>query len=184
MSNAVGQASAATLYMGIRSRSGRRFYGLLFWTARRVRYITAPLQRNEIIHFARWTLVDRLPQREGWRRLDPPMLWFESNYDGNLSRYMDTFARALTWRMRAAWGPAEGFPGLFPQRALYDWTVSKALDVTHYWSAYPDATTRDVGRALRVRRDVADLAERATTMSDEDFAHAYRAFLRTAQVDL
>lgn len=179
-----GQATALTMYLPTKWW-GKPFLRVLFAGARRLGFVTEPLRMNQFIHFARWTLLDELPAADGRRRLRRPMLWFESNFDGNLPRYMDTFARALTWRMRAAWGPTSGFPGLFPLSRFHRWTFRNAVPAGHYWSAYPDATTRDVGRALTVDARFAELLDELGDDFDIDrFERAWKRFLTDVQVVL
>ena len=48
--------------------------------------------------------------------------------------------------------PTRGFPDVFPSGPFHEWTVDNAFEASHYWVAYPSATTKDVGRALRAGR--------------------------------
>lgn len=180
-----GQARALTMFLPVRWW-GLPFLRLLFLGARRLAFVTAPLRDRQFIHFARWTLLTELPVADGGRRRLPrAMLWFESNFDGNLPRYMDTFARSLPWRMRAAWGPTAGFPGLFPLSAFHDWTYANAFHAAHYHVAYADATTRDVGRALTVSARFDRLLGEVDGVTDaQAFDRAWSEFLTDVQVDL
>jgi hypothetical protein len=97
---------------------------------------------------------------------------------------MDTFARIMPWRMRAAWTPTVGFPDMFPPVGFHQWTVDNAYETTHYWSAYPDASTREVGRALRVLAAAERLPSADDDISAEEFSLAWRRFVVDAQRDL
>lgn len=186
-----GQATALTMYLPVRWW-GTPFLRFLFLAARTLGFVTAPLRERQFIHYARWTVLRDLPTaadgRAGRRRVRPRMLWFESNFDGNLPRYMDTFARALPWRMRAAWGPTKGFPGLFPLSRFHTWTYANTFPAGHYHATYGDATTRDVGRALTVSARFDDLlAELGDHPADVDaatFDRAWSRFLTDVQVEL
>ncbi|HEX2383816.1 MAG TPA: hypothetical protein VHI95_14330 [Acidimicrobiales bacterium] len=184
MSDSAGQATAVSIVVGIR-RLGRSWYRLLFFLARHVRYITAPMRRQAFIHFCHWMVLTDVPNEDGGRsRLPRPVLWFESNYDGDVTRYMDTFARTIPWRMRAAWMPTRGFPDVFPSGPFHEWTVDNAFEASHYWVAYPSATTKDVGRALRVRGEVDVLRRAIAGAPPESVAEHWTAFLARTQRDL
>src|SRR5262249_42736967 len=146
---------------------------------------TAPMRREAFIHFCHWMVLTHVPDEGGGRaRLDQPVLWFESNYDGDVTRYMDTFARTIPWRMRAAWMPTRHFPDMFPSAPFHDWTVDNAYEAAHYWVAYPTATTKDVGRALRVQAEADVLRRQIVGASPEAAVEQWSAFLARAQRDL
>jgi hypothetical protein len=183
MSDHDGQATAVSIIVRVR-RFGALWYRLLFFGARNVGWVTAPMRAQQFIHFCHWMVLSDVPSEEGRRRLEPPVLWFESNYDGDVVRYMDTFARVIPWRMRAAWTPTQHFPGMFPPEPFHQWTADNAYETTHYWTAYPDATTRDVGRALRVQAAFGRLSGVTAETTPEEFATAWDGFLAEAQADL
>jgi hypothetical protein len=179
-----GQATAVSIVVQVR-RLGAPWYRALFFGARHVAEITAPMRAQQFIHFCHWMVLHDVPDERGGRRsLPQPVLWFESNYDGDVVRYMDTFARVIPWRMRAAWTPTAGFPGLFPPGPFHQWTADNAYDTTHYWSAYPEATTRDVGRALRVYDASTALPAPDSGVGAAEFARAWGSFLAETQADL
>jgi hypothetical protein len=184
MSDRHRQATAVNIVVRIRPL-GHAWYRLLFLGARHIAWVTAAMRRQQFIHFCHWMLLDELPSPDGGRRrLRHKVLWFESNYDGDVVRYMDTFARIMPWRMRAAWTPTVGFPDMFPPVGFHQWTVDNAYETTHYWSAYPDASTREVGRALRVLAAAERLPSADDDISAEEFSAAWRRFVADAQRDL
>jgi hypothetical protein len=184
MSDIAGCSTAATLFMPI--RPGRTpWLRALFWASRHVSFITAPMRRLSSIHFLQWTVLRTVPAGDGTRRqLDRPWLWFESNFDGDLPQYIDIFARALTWHMRAVWSSGEGYPGLFPTASYQDWTDANAVAGLHYWCAYPDDTTSVVGAALRVRDRLESFRRSVRGVDAHRFAAQYARFLRAVQGDL
>lgn len=184
MSDHHGQATAVSIVVAIR-RFGVVWYRLLFAAARHIAWVTDAMRRQQFIHFCHWMILTEVPAHDGGtRRLDRPVLWFESNYDGDVVRYMDTFARIMPWRMRAAWTPTTAFPDMFPSGPFHEWTLDNAYENAHYWSAYPDATTRDVGRAQRVRAAADALPAPDEQMTAEEFGDRWRRFLATCQADL
>ncbi len=184
MSDHDGQATAVSIIVGVR-RFGGPWYRVLFAAARHVGEITAPMRAQQFIHFCHWMVLNDVPDEHGGRRpLQRPVLWFESNYDGDVVRYMDTFARVIPWRMRAAWTPTADFPGLFPPEPFHQWTADNAYETAHYWTAYPEATTRDVGRALRVHTAFQRLPLPDADVAPAEFARAWHEFLAESQIDL
>ncbi len=184
MSDQDHQATAVSIVVSIR-RLGMSWYRLLFLAARNVGWVTAPMRQQQFIHFCHWMLLTHLPDETGrLKRLRHPVLWFESNYDGDVVRYMDTFARIIPWRMRAAWTPTQRFPDMFPSAPFHQWTVDNAYETAHYWSAYPDATTRDVGRALRMTAASRGLPADLDSIAPAEFERLWRRFLAENQGDL
>ena len=184
MSDSDGQATAVSIVVRMR-RFGVTWYRLLFFCARHVGFVTAPMRRQQFIHFCHWVSLTSVPDPDGGEsRLPRPVLWFESNYDGDVVRYMDTFARIIPWRMRAAWTPTHRFPDMFPPGPFHQWTVDNAYPIGHYWSAYPEATTRDVGRALRVREAFEKLPSPDGKIRSASFERKWRALLSDVQRDL
>ena len=175
MPDTVGRATALNMVLPVR-RGAAGWLRAWFWTAQRVGYVTAPLRRLSFIQFARWSIIDGPGGR--------PWLWFESNFDGDLPVYMDTFARAVPWRMRSVWGAAEGFPGLSPMAAFKTWVDANSVETGHYWSAYPEATTTMAGAASRVLDRFERLRAEVNGADATHFATAYEAFLVDSQGDL
>ena len=132
-----------------------------------VRYVPGlgrPLLQLAFIYFGRWTVIRRLPAADGRgskTRLKSPYLLFESNYDGSWGDYLDAFADRLPGRLAALWGncrewestvestgEADGRP--FQPFAFKDYVHRNEIEVLHFYSAYPEATTRDVSQAIAI----------------------------------
>ena len=184
MNDQAGRSTAATLFMPI--RRGRTIWlRLLFLVARHVGLVTAPMRRLSTIHFLQWTVLRAVPDASGGtRRLARPWLWFESNFDDDLNQYIDAFARAVPWRMRAVWGSAADYPGLFPSPPYQEWTNANAVPAAHYWCAYPEATTAMVGAALRVGERYRTFRAAVRGVDEHRFSTEYERFLTEVQGDL
>ncbi len=183
MTDTAGRAFALTLATPLR-RGGRLWARILFGAARRVSPITATLRTISFIHFARWSLLDRLPGETA--DLPTPVLLFESNFDVPLARYADAFAYTMKWRMRSVWRLAFGYPGLLPTDRFTKWVEHNSIDADHYYTAYPDATTTMVRAGLTVQSGLEGFARahRDRTESDEEFAAGFRRLLTEIQVHL
>ena len=85
--NVDGQAICITVFSTVKWW-GRVWLPLVFLYARLVPSAHGTLARLSFIHFARWTLVKRLPEQ----RLRHPHLFFESNFNGGWEEYIDAFS--------------------------------------------------------------------------------------------
>lgn len=65
----------------------------LLWAARSFPFVAAPMRKMSFIHYAQWTLVDRLPGPDGPEPLAHPTLVFQSNFSVDLDHYIDTLDR-------------------------------------------------------------------------------------------
>jgi hypothetical protein len=181
--NVDGQAIAITVFSTIKWW-GRLFLALLFFLGRTFPRLTGTLRQLSFIHFARWSIVRRIPyngppQRKG--RLRYPHMYFESNFNGGWEEYIDAFSHILTRGMTAFWGSSYGFPKPLPTAPFKKYIQDNETEADHYYSAYPDATSTMIQRALTLDDHLAPLRRDAERMDPETFAAAYRAFLTNAQ---
>ena len=182
-----GQAVALTVF------STTRWWGpavlrLFFWFVRDVRLpgreSLGTLKALSFIHFARWTIVRRipyngLPQRR--ERLRFPHLYFESNFNGGWEEYIDAFSYVLSLGMKVLWGSSYGFPGPVPAGPFKQYIRDNELVASHYYSAYPEATATMVLAALALEPRVDELVARAPGLSPKAFAAAWRELLTEGQ---
>jgi len=180
--NVDGQAVALTVFSTVRS------WGLVelppFFTVIRLgRHSLDTLKRLSFIHAARWSVVRRLPANGGrgavW--LFPPRLYFESNFNGGWEEYIDAFSYTLTLGMWGFWGSSYGFPWALPAGPFKDYIRAHAYEAGHYYSAYPDATATTVLSALDLAQILKALRKRAASMSEEQFATAWRDLVTESQ---
>jgi hypothetical protein len=181
-----GQAIAITVFSTIKWW-GRIFLPVLFQATRRLPRLTRTLRELSFIHFARWSIVRKLPyngppQRKG--RLRYPHMYFESNFNGGWEEYIDAFSHILTDGMTAFWGSSYGFPKPLPTAPFKAYIQANETEADHYYSAYPDATSTMIQRALELDAKLATLQRNAERMDPDAFATAYRRFLTDMQACL
>jgi hypothetical protein len=146
--------------------------------------VVRPLRQLSFIHFAHWSLVRRVPRRRG-RRLPYPYVLFQSNFNGAVDQYVDAFALVVPWRMRLMWGGAYGFPDVTPTGRFKRYVLEHQVPATdHYWSAYPEASTRMIRSALALREPFEAFAAEARDLPPERFAAAWRRFVTEVQSHL
>lgn len=153
-----------------------------FPVARRLAFQHHRVLQFEFIHYVRWAILRR-DQLKG-EKLRYHYLFFESNFDGPWQHYIDAFAYVIPNNIRLLWGRGPAFPHPPPAEPLKAWIDMNSMEGGHYYCAYPEASTRMVKRALRVRERFAGLLEEAGSLDPEAFAAAYRRFLTEAQAGL
>ncbi|HEX8085678.1 MAG TPA: hypothetical protein VF529_15405 [Solirubrobacteraceae bacterium] len=181
--NVDGQAIAITVFSTVKWW-GRLFLPLLFFFTARIPKLTGTLAKLSFIHFARWTIVKKLPyngEPQVKQKLRYAHMYFESNFNGGWEEYIDAFSHILTRGMTAFWGSSYGFPKPLPTAPFKSYIQVNEIEADHYYSAYPEATSTMIQRALVLDEKLAPLKRDAERMDPDAFAAAYRAFLCDVQ---
>lgn len=182
-SDIVGKVEAITVLNRVK-RGGPAQLALVFWLMRHVRLLTAPLRKLSFIHFARWTLVKRIPyngppqQRE---HLNYQYLIFTSNFNGSWDQYIDAFAWTTSWQVQQIWKSSFGFPGPLPVEPFLAFTRENQYMPSHLCSAYPGATLSTILNALELKKRHTQFHDRASDLSPEQFEAVYQQFVTDVQ---
>ena len=180
--NTLGRASALTVMSGVKP-IWIPLLKILFLIARLFPALLGTLRRLSFIHFARWTLVREIPPGRSGKKEDlrHAYLFFESNYNGTWSQYIDAFSYVVPQHIEAIWKSSYGFPGALPSHPFKRYITENEYPAEHYYSAYPQASATMVLAALELRRDLDRLRRQAKSMSAEEFDGAWRRFLTDNQ---
>lgn len=181
--NVDGQAIAITVFSTVKWW-GRIWLSLLFLFARTFPKSRGTLARLSFIHFARWSLVRRIPfdgSQQPVEKLRYPHLFFESNFNGGWEEYIDAFSHILTRGMTFFWGSSYGFPKPLPTAPFKAYIQRNEIEASHFYSAYPEATTTMVLSALELRARLDAFRRDTQGLAPEAFAAAWRAFLTDVQ---
>ncbi len=181
--NVDGQAIAITVFSAVKWW-GRVWLRLVFLFARLVPSSGGKLVRLSFIHFARWSLVHRLPPDGSGQKLRYPRLFFESNFNGGWEEYIDAFSHVLTRGMKFFWGSSYGFPQPLPTAPFKRYIRRNEIEASHFYSAYPKATVTMVLSALELEGQFEKLKQETEGADPEAFARAWRDFLTEAQANL
>jgi hypothetical protein len=102
------------------------------------------------IHFARWAIID-----------DGNNLLFESNYDGSWESYIDDFVDYASVGMNGIWGSAINFPtgGCRDIEGFKQIIRYYQLPTQVFYSAYPDATVKNILNDLELSKAIAELLQ-------------------------
>jgi hypothetical protein len=176
--NNLGRLHALTVMSAVRPR-GVLLLRLLFFLGTHLPVLLNTLRRLSFIHFARWTIVRALPGQD--RKLNNVHLFFESNFNGTWSQYIDAFSYVVPKHISAIWRSSYGFPGPLPAEPFKRYIAANEFPAGHYYCAYPDASVTMILAALELRRDLDRLRRKAPSMSPEAFDEAYRELLTVHQ---
>lgn len=162
----------------------RRWWALwlrLTWPpADRMSLLKRTLVQLSFIHVAHWSLIDRVPARgsaAGTRRLPHPYIVFQSNFNDDLTAYIDAFALIVPWRMRLMWGGVYGFPGPSVVDRFVAFVLDHATPVQHYYCAYPEGAARTIADALELSGRHERFARDTEGLSDGEFTEAWNRFV-------
>ena len=103
----------------------------------------SPISAIGVIHFARWVLID-----------NDTRLLFTTNFDGSWDDYIDEFIDKGADGLDALFGHCVGYP----ERGARDSETFKQYIRDHeykadlFYTAYPDASVKDIHKALRIRQ--------------------------------
>jgi hypothetical protein len=183
VANIEGKATAITVITPVK-RGGPLLLWLVFWAGRNIKRTLEKLQMLSFIHFARWAVVKRFPDGGEGERLNHTYLLFESNFNGAWEQYIDAFSEVVAFRMKAIWGTSFGFPGPLPVEPFKGYIRRNEFVASHYYSAYPGATTTEIVSAARVESALEELSCSSLGMDPDSFGAAYASFLTKIQRDL
>jgi hypothetical protein len=141
-----------------------RWLGFWLGVVKYIPPLGRPLAELSFIHYGRWTVLEAVPARDGSGTrapLESRYLLFESNYNGGLDEYLDTFTSVIPHRLARLWGCCFQFEETvqradyaegeaFPAWAFRRYVAANELRVLHFYAAYPEATMIDVRQALAI----------------------------------
>ena len=118
------------------------------------RLLNKVLENIETFHYACWMIVP-MNGRD--------YLVFISNYTGSFEKYIDDFGSVLTLALglEVIWSFCEDWPGIDSIDDLKAFIRQTTSNASFYYSAYPDATVRDVLKGLRATTVVQELFDLA-----------------------
>ena len=82
---------------------------------------------------------------------DDTRILFASTYDGDWDTYIDDFATIIPEELDLLFQEFDGWPGI-RNPGVKDWIVKQQITAAGFYSAYPDASVREVWKALRTKK--------------------------------
>ena len=86
---------------------------------------------------------------------------FASTFDGDWDVYMDDFGTIIPDEIDLLFHECVGYPGV-RSPSFKDWAVSQQVTAVAFYSAYPEASVRDVWKALKTKKSFDALLDSAS----------------------
>jgi hypothetical protein len=86
---------------------------------------------------------------------------FASTFDGTWESYIDDFGTIIPDEIDLLFHECAGYPGI-RSPDIKDWIVSQQVTAAGFYSAYPDASVRDVWKALKTKKALDTLLDVAS----------------------
>ena len=87
---------------------------------------------------------------------------FASTFDGDWESYINDFGTILPDEIDLLFHECAGYPGIHSP-AIKDWIVEQQVTAVGFYSAYPDASVREVWKALKAKRALDALLDTASS---------------------
>lgn len=105
------------------------------------------MARIATVHDMRFVIID-----------NDTRLLFATAYDGDWDSYIDDFGTEIPDLLNNMFNELEDFPGIESPEAK-DYIAKYQVTASGWYSAYPDATVRDIWRAQRIVKSWNDLLD-------------------------
>jgi hypothetical protein len=89
-------------------------------------------------------------------------LLFASTFDGDWDAYIEDFGAYIPDYIDLVFGENEGYPGI-KSPDFKDFLLKNQVTATHFYSAYPTATVKDVWKALKIEKGLDVLLDAASS---------------------
>jgi len=146
-----GQVQEFTLIMNLKPGGAERLRKKLASDSRFGNQNQVVVDRVGTLHDMRFTIFD-----------NDSRLLFASTFDGDWDAYIEDFGAYIPDYIDLAFGETEGYPGI-KSPDFKDFLVKNQVTSTHFYSAYPNATVKDVWKALNVKKGMDVLLDAASS---------------------
>jgi hypothetical protein len=87
---------------------------------------------------------------------------FTSTFDGDWDPYLDDFATIIPDEIDLLFHELEGYPGIHSPN-FKDWILKNQVTATAFYSAYPNASVKDLWKALKIKDALNNLLDEAAS---------------------
>jgi hypothetical protein len=91
---------------------------------------------------------------------DDTRMMFCSSFDGDWESYINDFASIIPDEIDLLFEEVEGWPGI-SDPGIKDFIAAHQVTAAGFYTAFPDATVRDIWRALKVKKAFDNLLDQA-----------------------
>jgi hypothetical protein len=134
-----GRSNEFTLIMKLKPGGAERLRKNLAADSKFANKNEAVIDRVGTLHDMRFLIFD-----------NDTKLLFASTFDGDWDPYIDDFATLIPDQIDLAFGESEGYPGIHSPD-IKDWIVKHQVTSAYFYSAYPNASVRDIWKALKIK---------------------------------
>ena len=146
-----GQVQEFTLIMNLKPGGAERLRKKLASDSKFGNENNAVVDRVGTLHDMRFTIFD-----------NDTRLLFASTFDGDWDTYIDDFASRIPDLIDVAFGEVDDYPGIKDPN-IKDFIVKHQVTSTYFYSAYPNASVRDVWKAMKIKGGLDVLLDAASS---------------------
>jgi len=146
-----GQVQEFTLIMNLKPGGAERLRKKLASDSKFGNENNAVVDRVGTLHDMRFTIFD-----------NDTRLLFASTFDGDWDAYIDDFAARIPDLIDVAFGEVDDYPGI-KHPNVKDFIVKHQVTSTYFYSAYPDASVRDIRKAMKIESGLDVLLDAASS---------------------
>lgn len=142
-----------------------------------------------LIHYAKWAIVKpnqfpRLHPSQPKENLKYAYMFFFSNFNGSWEQYVDSFHMAIPSGLDLFWRKNLRYPKSVPLQPFHAYIKYNQIWTSHYYNAYPCASSNDVKAAIKIKSRLQDFIEVSKDAKPDEFKTKYNALLNDLQNDL
>ncbi len=147
------------------------------------------LRTLSLIHYARWAIITprnfpHLDASQPKEKLTYTYEFFFSNFNGSWAQYVDSFSAAIPGGLDLLWFRNVKYPRSVPFEPFHAYITYNQIWTSHYYNAYPMASSNDVKSAQRVKAGLLEFMADTEHASAEVFQQQYNQLLLKLQHDL
>jgi hypothetical protein len=162
---------------------------LAFWVAQKFPRYLKGLMTLSLIHYARWVVIGKkqfphVHPSQPKEDLHYSYMLFFSNFNGSWDQYVDSFTFSIPGGLDLFWKWNIRYPHSVPLTPFHEYIRYNQIETTHYYSAYPLASSNDIKAARKVKAALIEFDDRVRQATPEEFMTQYKALLRGVQNDL
>ena len=146
-----GQVQEFTLIMNLKPGGAERLRNKLASDSKFGNENDAVVDRVGTLHDMRFVIFD-----------NDTRLLFASTFDGDWDAYINDFAARIPDLIDVAFGEVDDYPGI-KHPNVKDFIVKHQVTSTYFYSAYPDASVRDIRKAMKIERGLDVLLDAASS---------------------
>ena len=146
-----GKVSEFTLIMNLKPGGAERLRKKLASDSNFGNQNQAVVDRVGTVHDLRFVIFD-----------NDTRLLFASTFDGDWDVYINDFAARIPDLIDLAFGEVEDYPGIKHPK-IKDFIVKHQVTSTYFYSAYPNASVRDVWKAMKIKGGLDVLLDAASS---------------------